>query len=136
MDRDTVAFNAEGKTWEVRLYEDVEAMSKYLAQSMKVDRIEDLLRDRIITRVTAEVMTEKIHEQVWTIEESPSYETPKHAWLATMREGSFRQRFWSYFWGIYPPFGKAVRHEVVVKRWVNRPDIGIPQQSVEMGFWV
>lgn len=126
------------RVFEPRLYQDVHAVSKHLLTSARIDTVEDTIRDRMIYRIEKEILTERVASETHCIEENPTYDSPRHAFLASLPKGCFRQRFLMYFWGIEPPFAKKVTHEVTVKRWVNLPEQGIPQQSIEesMAYWV
>jgi hypothetical protein len=132
------AANFSPRAFEPRLYQDVYAISKHVLAASRIERVEDLVKDQILLRIEKEILTEKIDEQVHRIEEEPYYPSPRHAFLDTLPAGTFRRRFLSYFWGIDPAWEpQRLVHEVVVKRWVNLPEHGVPQQNIEetLAFW-
>jgi hypothetical protein len=124
-----------------RLYQDVHEISKRILANSKIETSDALtfVRNTVLLRIQAHIMTERVAEIVHTYDEAPVYPSAHHAFIGTLPAGSFRRRFFCYFWGIDPNWVPLRRrHEVVVRRWVNLPEYGIPQQDVEegMAFWV
>lgn len=94
----------------------------------EVDSMMDYLCNQLILRVTTEVAQQKIDAQTIEIEEAPVYASPRHAYLDSLPEGSFRRRFLCYWWDIDPtePLSTRRTHTITLNRWINYPNYVIP----------
>lgn len=111
------------------LYQATQRFNMEWLHRADVDTHYDFMRDQLIVRLRAEIAQHKIGEDRVVIKEAPIYETPRHAFLSTLPEGSFRRRFLSYWWEIDPnePLEQTQReHVITMKQWINYPDFAIP----------
>jgi hypothetical protein len=102
--------------------------NEMLRRGIETDWFVRRLTDQTIFRFWKYVYGEKLGVGTLTFREAPVYESPRHAFLASLPDGSFRRRFLAYFWGIDPqkPLYKIKEHVVTVERWANLPDLQYP----------
>lgn len=115
-----------------------------LQDGYEVDTVIDMATQDLIIRIQRYIYSQKIEGHTERVVDEPRYKSPRHAWLSQYPQGSFRRRFFAYFWGIDPdePLGVQTVHEFKVERWVNLPDLKVPgykdyvyQQLVEHSGW-
>ena len=117
-------------TLQDRIHADVLAISKGLiTDRASLEVMSNYTAQTFLVRFREHVLTQDIERKTYKIVEEPVFETPRHAYLASLPRRSFRRRFLGYFWGIDPENIPAKRrvHEVVADAFINYPDYRVPE---------